>query len=331
MLAEVAPLLEPHFDAAVISLVVLLTLLVAIALVQLAEAIVHGLFTVVGGITAWIPVVNRLVQKPLHDVEKKLSDALGSVEQPLDRAAGRWFSSLAKLVEWIGQEIRRHANLIWLLSTVLVGPEITRLIRDALRAVRHEIAALKATTHTITRTVTHTIVRQVVRVEHTVTTRVKSASAVVTHAVTVDIPWLRARDKALSEEYEALRKRIASLARAVPTAAVGALALAMLAKIGAGWLRCSNWRKIGSAGCRLPLHWLEDLLALAVDFVVLTEICEIIPWLERGFAEVEQPLTDLVTGVGKALCHGDYSPAPVLKVPELHRPANPTDAPLALP
>jgi hypothetical protein len=315
-----APLLVPQFDAAVVSLSVLCLLIVALGFISTVDAIVRALFGTLDGAVGWIPYLGRIAQRPIHAIEHKVVSLVGAAEQRIDAGMGYYLGSLAKLVEWTGQEIRRHANLLSILSTVAIGPAATSLIWSAIHEIRKALHVTHSQVRTVTHTVTHVITRQVVRVERTTVTRIKSASAAVTHVTTVDIPWLRARTRSLEDEYHALAKRIAAGAKALPAAAVAALALAALAKIGAGWLKCSNWQKIGRAGCRLPFHFLEDLLALVVDFVVLTDICEVVGWLEKGLAEVETPLKSLTHGLDKALCHGDYTAPKTLSVPTLYRP-----------
>src|SRR5262249_57235162 len=92
-----------------------------------------------------------------------------------------------------------------------------------------------------------------------------------------------------------------------------ALVMTALGRLGMGWLRCSNWNRIGRAGCRIPFNLLEDLLALTADFFVLTNICRVIPWLEAAFEEVAAPLIGTLAKAGAGICGRGHAPPAALE------------------
>lgn len=103
---------------------------------------------------------------------------------------------------------------------------------------------------------------------------------------------------------------------------IGVVALVgtVLARVGAGWLLCRNWKRIGRDVCGLPGNLVSDLLALLTDFFILENICQVIPWIEAAFSEVAGPLIGLLTKVGAGVCDAGYpEPAP-LQVPQLYLP-----------
>src|SRR5262249_13350974 len=148
----------------------------------------------------------------------------------------------------------------------------------------------------------------------------------VDHTGTLTLPGLRdltrQREDALAEDIAGIRSRVAEAEHGVErlwdkvkgldkeTAGVlaSALVATALGRLGAGWIRCSNWRKIGRVGCRLPFHFLDDLLALLADFVVLTNICHVLPWLESAFAEVASPLIGTLAKAGAGVCRVGSGP-----------------------
>ena len=98
-------------------------------------------------------------------------------------------------------------------------------------------------------------------------------------------------------------------------------------RLGLGWLRCSNVKKIGSQLCGMPTGLFESLLALVTDFLVLTNICTVIPILEQGFEVVEPAIAELTSGAAALLCAGRYPGPPALGVPALKLPASPVGLP----
>jgi hypothetical protein len=106
---------------------------------------------------------------------------------------------------------------------------------------------------------------------------------------------------------------------------VTAFAGMMAASLGLPNWRCLTRGNVGRTAralCGIPTHVLNDLLGLLVDFLVITDICQVITLLSEAFAVVEGPLADFAGAAGGALCHGDFEAAPAV-----HAPA-PTPPPL---
>src|SRR5207302_3396971 len=120
-----------------------------------------------------------------------------------------------------------------------------------------------------------------------------AAERALQRAVAVTIPrdlrWTEQQIGLTRRDLARLWRRVRGLPAELGAAAIGAIAVATLARMGMSWFRCSNWRKIGKSGCRMPGRWLEDLLALTADFFVLTNVCTVLPWLEAAASEVGAP------------------------------------------
>jgi len=137
------------------------------------------------------------------------------------------------------------------------------------------------------------------------------------------LPWVvKGIDDVRSDVWK-LAHRVYSLPKWLTVAGVSAVAIGALNIVGGSWIRCRNWKRIGRAGCRLPTSWLNDLLALVADFVIVTNICAVIPWLETAFSEVASPLVAALTKAGAGLCAGGAGAPELLPPPTLYLPASP--------
>lgn len=203
-------------------------------------------------------------------------------------------------------------------------------------------AMVNAITHTATVTVPnavlgaeHRVAVRIGQLEHSIDlelarARAKLAGLAVgidrlrvslTHTLERDIGWARTRIGHLERTAKIDGRRLARLEHRLGLASFTALVGVALSRLGLRWLRCANVGRAGKALCGSPMGWLDDLLNLLVDFTVLSEICQVLPWLEAGFREVEGPIVGLVTEAGAALCHGEHQAAAALSVPTLHLPA----------
>jgi len=142
--------------------------------------------------------------------------------------------------------------------------------------------------------------------------------------------FLVQRARALEREYERLYKWMRSHPwTAVTGAFVGAVAIA-LARLGLDWIRCPTAKAVfKKRGCNL---WrdLDRLLGLVGEVALVTNICQVIPWLEEGFSVVAAPLVSTLTGIGAGLCGANSAPPELLPVTTLYIPSGP-DATLYLP
>jgi len=320
MLAEAGPLLVPQFDAALVSLGLLVLLIVALGLINLMDAFVRAFFGAIDRGVGWIPWLGHVITQPVDKIGQKAINILGTAEQKVDKQIGRWFGSLAKLIEWVGHEIRRHAGLLSILATVMVGPAAVGLIKATFHAIRYEIKHAKAQLAYLYHELAVVIPNRAKALERSLGHRIAHAAAVAGGVIVHDIPGIRAGLRSLHEALDKWRARLRSLEKRLGRTAILAAVIAALAKLGIGWARCSNWNKLGKAGCRLPVHFLNDLIAIIADFTVLTNLCTVIAWLEDGYAVVEGPLVALISDATQGVCHGKSFQGVTLDPPPLQLP-----------
>ena len=138
------------------------------------------------------------------------------------------------------------------------------------------------------------------------------------------LDWSQAETGALSRELGGLKARLEDIARAIsPSAIVALIGATIFTDFGLGWLRCSSVGRLGRAVCGMPSQLLEDLLGLVADFFIFTHICQVVPLLETGFADIGAPLIgELTAAIDEMPCVKGYQ-ASALSVPNLYLPANP--------
>jgi len=212
-------------------------------------------------------------------------------------------------------------------------------LQHGIRWLRHEVAAAKRQAFHIANVIEHPfsgpiragviaglkpLVGELRGLERWTLPRVRTLEHDITTVIPRDIAELRARDLSLSRLYNRLwrlARRDAAKLGAITFA--GAVAIA-LSRLGAGWIRCQPFRKNASRLCRLDPSLFGDFLGLLADFLVLENICQVIPWLETGFADVGGPIIDLLTRAGAGICDSGYAQTPALAVPPLSLPAAPS-------
>lgn len=134
--------------------------------------------------------------------------------------------------------------------------------------------------------------------------------------------WERDYEKEQNKINSTVHTRLRKLNWLLAFASAGTLVLAGINKLGLSWLRCGNVNRLGRVLCKSPAHWIDDILGLITDFLVLTDICQVIPWMEEGLKVVEPLITDFTTGASAIVCRDSHARAAPLSVPALHLPAS---------
>lgn len=293
---------------------------VAIGVVACVDALCRAFFGTAEGVVGWIPFANSVLSRPIHKIEQKVSNFLGGLEEHIDANVGFYIHALAINVGRLADGSAEAGWTLWLLGKTL----------GATRAAIHALPSTGSVVNKITHVtkIERVVVQKVTTVgkiaAHAYTgvsfAEVKALAGEIGHVVEWDIPRLWKRTRTIQNEWARAWKWIRSHPFAIPAAVATALTMAALRRAGLNWIRCSNWKRLGSSVCRMPNHLISDLLALVVDFALLTNICQVIPWLEDAFSATAAPLVTALTGVGAGLCDPSYGPPELLPKPSLYLP-----------
>ncbi len=320
---ELAPEAAPALLDALPPLFVLAGCLFALGLIKLLDAFVRALFGFLIHTLNGIPFVS-VGSTLLHAVESAITEALGAAEVKLDSTVGASFHKLARIADKLGRELWNKSQLIFGLAALIV----TLLdFANAQKLWNSLVGKQQAT-----------LAPRIARVERHAHAETKAVAATATHAAHVahataatgtlvwepDIAKLRHRTRAIEDSLGRAWHWIRAHPLVLAESAAVAVVTAALGRLGLRWLRCSKWSKLGPRVCGLPTSLFEDLLGLVADFFFLTNVCEVIPWLEAAFSTVAAPLVEALTYAGAGLCDPGASAPELLPAPTLHLPARPS-------
>lgn len=316
MLGEVAPLLVPQFDALLVSLLVVCAALVCLGIITVLHDFSRAVVGGVAGLLGHIPGLGKVLASPVNAVVHWMDHVFGEAERGLDLILARFLHSLGELVRWLGREIRAHADLLYLLSTVALGPAALRYLERLIAYARaHAGAAEHAAARALRR-----LVELDAELRHWTAGRIGAAIHAATAPLAGELDWLRRhtlgrlgaierelggivsgelnglREWAhrLADQYEALWHRVRGLERSTTAEGAAAVVAVGLTALGARWITCRNWRGIGRAVCGMPLDLVEAFLAGAIEALIVTDICELANIIEAVAVEVQPVLDEFV-------------------------------------
>ena len=319
-LAEIAPA-APAAAELLAPLGMLAILIVVYGMVLGVDAITRAFFGTVSGAVGWIPYLGKLVESPLHTIERKIVSFLAGLERHIDSAIGHSWHSFAGAATHLWHLLERESLLVWQSLKFLSGVPTLHELLHVERWFRHEVKVAEAKAeHAIEQAIRHDA-KALRSVAHGVYPRLRSLEHEVEHVIPREIKQART----LAKEAEAEAARAWDVIRAHPwtaitSAFVGAVAIA-LENLGLGWLRCDSLRNATrNRGCGL---WsaLEDLLGLLVDAAVIVDLCALLPELETLFAEFEAPVVELISSAANAACAQPSGGWTELHAPALSLPA----------
>lgn len=286
-IAPAAPLLPP--------LLTLLGCVVALGVAYSAHAIVSALFAVTKDAVqiaiGWVPWLGKKVVGGVVRTEQRLNNYLAGQVAALETAVAESWHNLAHAVVLTGRALEATAAAVWRVAWYVEVKfplkVISYLAHEGVKGARAILKRIEAQTvrvQTVVRVIEHPLsgpiaagvkagTRAIVGELSALERWIGSEGRVAYHDATVtlphDIAGLRARDLSLSRLYERLRAWVKRHDTLLGAGALTAAVAYALARLGGTWIRCSNWRKIGKAGCNLPIGLLEDLLALSLAFELI--------------------------------------------------------------
>lgn len=290
-----------------VPLLEILGFVVALGLIYLVDAFVRALFGTTAGAIAKIPWIGKKATGPIHTVEQKIVNGLGRAAGPLDRRIGIAFHTLADAAEQLGKGLLEAAFLSAYMVWYMTGKYPLSAMWHKIDWLVHHLRVVKVVTHEVTKeipavqkaiahpnvgklgagikAVTRPLEAEIARLRGWVVPRLHVLQHAIGVAIPHDIAGLRARTHAIEQAYHRLAAQIKAREKGIATTAiVGAIALS-LGKLGLGWTRCTNWRRIGRAGCGLDQSLLDALL---IDALLLTSSISIV-----ALAEELEPITRL--------------------------------------
>lgn len=310
-MAALGPELIPEGEVVVVealpTLLALAGLLFAWGCVKLVDGFVRALFGTAEGAVGWIPFAGKVLKAPIHKIEQKLTNYLGRAAQGLDHYIGSSFHKLGRIVRHIGRELEGLAHDTWMVAKFLAQHPTWSELRHFAKALTHPLRVFQH----LERRLMHLFdvrVQAIARsVAQGVYPRLRAEERTIERVLEPEFARLRERTRTLENEYAKLRKWTRAHARAVATAVfIGAVEIA-LRKLGGGWIRCKNWRRIGKHVCGLPVALIEDLLALTLDALILRDLCQMVGVIQGLARRVAPEINALVLEVEGFICGGKQS------------------------
>lgn len=251
--------------------------LVLWGIVSIVRNIVEAILGVIAHALRHVPLIGNLAESAVEGAERSITNALKKAGRPLEKRMAGYWHQLAKLVEWVGDEILRGASLIATIATLVAGLATIEALRHEIARLRRQVGAVHGTTQVITKTVTKVLPAKVTTVTRVVGARTAALAGELGHVIEWDIPRLRARDRELARQIGAAAKWIRAHGRTIgETAAVGAVAVA-LSRLGASWVRCRNWNRYGRAMCATDSA-LAD--ALAAELLLILGVVSVVEFAQ---------------------------------------------------
>lgn len=305
--AQAGPVPLPLVPA-IAELTLVVVFVVALGLTIGAMHIADAFFGVAGGLIGKIPIAGGWAEGKIEKVGQRINSRLGLLAVKLERGVGRSWHAAAGMIDWtfdiMWDTAKTVAHLGWYIESRMPVPLLIAKVAHLLQRLREAEGEAAAAVRRI-RTVERVIYKPA---EGVIGAGVKT----LTKPLRIDIAGLRARVRALErtitrtvavelpgqiagarEAAEAARRALGRLwervrrhERALVGLGAAALVLTALQRIGATWLRCSNWRKAGRAVCRMDTDGLDLLLAGTLVIVGGISIRELAYALQAVTGEV---------------------------------------------
>ena len=274
------------FRALLIPITVLCAYLFVWGCCQAVSAVARAFFGTVSGAVGWVPFVGKIVSHKIEDIEHKIVSIIGGYGHHFENQFfTRWHSLAAMLRQWATQIEDTSVTVFH------VARAVSKL---AGQLALGDTSGLRAYLHRLERYINHVIAQRLAHVGKiaghaapaSVTRAVGALAGELDHVIEWDLPKLRARTKALEERLGRLAHRIRADARPIIGAAFVAAVAVALGRLGAGWVRCQNWKRAGKQVCGMDASLLEALLADTLAIVGAISIVELAMELQRVMPEV---------------------------------------------
>jgi len=227
------------------------------------------------GLVSWLQSVGRvgaLIAGPAGtlavSVTRWITHRIGEAFGDAERLATTWISAIFQYFDLVITNALEWPLWLWKVQRWLLFHELPNL--------------LKQVPHAVTSTVTK-VVRRVRVIERTVVkfprlsreaakALVSAAVAIYVHPFLADLQWLRRHFHALTAvlpralpiphapTFPNIWKRLRALEKKLAVPVGIAAVAAALARLGIGWVRCNNVRRVGKSVCGFDTNLLDSLL-----------------------------------------------------------------------
>jgi hypothetical protein len=238
-----------------------------------------------------------------RDVDHYVSHALAVAALNSEKACAWLWHQTGRMFWWSVHETKHLAVDTW----HLFQHTVTVTVPDAAKWARREATD-----------VAHSLVKRAeaearaADVELGHLAHVADAKAIAAeHAAEHALDWSEAQVGHIGREIDALKGKVANIARVLSPAAIVALIGATIFNdLGLGWLKCGNVGRLGRAVCGMPTRLLEDLLELFAGAVLFSSICELLPLITVAVDDVGLGLVEAIHASGLSVCSHRYPPPP---------------------
>jgi len=280
---EPLPLPSPvavRLTSLLIPLMRLSGLVVVLGVIFAADAMTRAFFGTLTGRFAWIPYAGKVITSPLHKIEQKLTHYLGGLEQNIDVSMGGFFHNLAIVTEMLANGTAEVAIFDQQIVRRLRGTHNPAQLRPRISKAEAKAAVAAAIAARAARDAHSHGGAAATYAPRVVVPRVNALA----HAIDVTIPGeiadLRGRVKSTEDTAIRAWRWVRSHPLTIGAGVFAGMLTYALGRIGAGWIRCSNVRRLGRAACGMNPNLLEAVLAgtlviaSPVSIVELTKACQ---------------------------------------------------------
>jgi hypothetical protein len=271
----------------------LAALLFIVGCLYVVDYFVRALFGTATGLVGHIPFAGKVVSMPIHKIEQKISHALGSAEQTIDKHIATSFHKLAKIIRALPRELAMQAAMVFAVVAALDNFLSFKQFQHLLRA---SLVWLKTHVH-MHNALLHRHGHAIHRAQHDATHAEKGAQAVAAQAGSLARTRARSRTAAREHAQDISLARLWKWVRARKTSLttgvfLGAFAWA-LGRFGVGWVRCSNWKRIGRSVCGMSPSWISGLLALFLTAEAIEDLPRLVKIMQAVAKETAEGIKDL--------------------------------------
>lgn len=262
--------------AAVLSLSKLSALFFVLGLIAAVRAFIDAMLGFVAATVGRLPIIGPFFSSGIGKLAQIISNKMGSWIMGLDATYGAFFIALSTITSELAQGQLDSAVFDFINAKKFAGVNDPATINKRVTKAINKASAAVATANS--GIVTNT------RENHLTAAKAKAVAKAQTaglageldHVIEWDLPRLRARTRAVEDSlgraWNWIRARPKTIAE---TVAAGAVAIA-LAQLGASWIRCRNWKRVGRDVCASPLSDIEGFLAIALGAAAIADFRELV-------------------------------------------------------